>query len=65
MVGMLLDHGANVNSVDDDGDTALHITLTKEHALPRNLGVMTNEYLHKIPCCESVRGVQSVNKARY
>ena len=48
MVGMLLDHGANVNSVDDDGDTALHITLTKEHALQRNLGVMTNEYLHKI-----------------
>ena len=43
MVGMLLDHGSNVNSVDDDGDTALHMTLMKEHALQRNLGVMKNE----------------------
>nr|XP_058964207.1 E3 ubiquitin-protein ligase MIB2-like isoform X3 [Pocillopora verrucosa] len=36
MAGMLLDHGANVNAVDDDGDTALHITLMKEHVLKRN-----------------------------
>jgi len=30
MVEILLDHGADVNSVDKDGDTALHIALAKE-----------------------------------
>ncbi|XP_027047478.1 E3 ubiquitin-protein ligase MIB2-like [Pocillopora damicornis] len=40
MVGMLLDHGADVNAVDNDGDTALHITLMKEHVLQRNMGLM-------------------------
>ena len=43
MVGMLLDHGADVNAVDDDGDTALHITLMKERMLQRNMGLMVNE----------------------
>ena len=43
MVGMLLDHGADVNAVDNDGDTALHITLMKEHALQRNMGLMVNK----------------------
>ena len=43
MAGMLLDHGANVNAVDDDGDTALHITLMKEHVLKRNPGEMVNK----------------------
>ena len=43
MVGMLLDHGADVNAVDDDGDTALHITLMKERMLQRNMGLMVNK----------------------
>lgn len=43
MAGMLLDHGANVNAVDDDGDTALHITLMKEHVLKRNPAEMVNK----------------------
>ena len=43
MVGMLLDHGADVNAVDDDGDTALHITLMKECMLQRNMGLMVNK----------------------
>ena len=44
MVGMLLDHGADVNAVDDDGDTALHITLMKERMLQRNMGLMVNKF---------------------
>ena len=48
MVEMLLDHGASVNAVDNDGDTALHITLMKE----RNLGVMVNELINfKLSSC--------------
>ena len=43
MVGMLLDHGADVNAVDNDGDTALHITLMKEHVLQRNMGLRVNK----------------------
>ena len=43
MVGMLLDHGADVNAVDNDGDTALHITLMKEHVPQRNMGLMVNK----------------------
>ena len=43
MVGILLDHGACVNAVDDDGDTALHITLMKEHVFQRNPEVMVNK----------------------
>lgn len=44
MVGILLDHGASVNAVDDDGDTALHITLMKEHVFyQRNPEVMVNK----------------------
>lgn len=43
MAGMLLDHGANVNAVDDDGDTALHITLMKEQVLKRNPAEMVNK----------------------
>ena len=43
MVGILLDHGASVNAVDDDGDTALHITLMKEHVFRRNPEVMVNK----------------------
>ena len=57
MVGILLDHGASVNAVDDDGDTALHITLMKEHVFQRNPEVMVNKYRHKIPCYEPVHGV--------
>ena len=43
MVGILLDHGASVNAVDDDGDTALHITLMKERVFQRNPKVMVNK----------------------
>ena len=42
MVGMLLDHGADVNAVDNDGDTALHITLMKE-GVPI-MGLMVNKF---------------------
>lgn len=37
MVEILLDHGADVNAVDKDGDTALHIALAKESLLGTNL----------------------------
>jgi len=37
MVEILLDHGADVNSVDKDGDTALHIALAKESLLGTDL----------------------------
>ncbi|XP_066023099.1 E3 ubiquitin-protein ligase MIB2-like isoform X3 [Pocillopora verrucosa] len=40
MVGMLLDHGADVNAVDNDGDTALHITLMKEGVPQGIMGLM-------------------------
>lgn len=43
MVEMLLDYGANVNSVDNHGDTALHISLMVEHALQRNPELMVNK----------------------
>ena len=43
MVGMLLDHGANANAVDYYGNTALHITLMKEHELQRNPVAMVNK----------------------
>lgn len=33
MVEILLDHGADANAVDNDGDTALHIALAKESFL--------------------------------
>nr|XP_058964216.1 E3 ubiquitin-protein ligase MIB2-like isoform X3 [Pocillopora verrucosa] len=36
MVELLLDFGANVNSMDNDGDTALHISLMREHELQSN-----------------------------
>ena len=45
MVELLLDHGADVNAVDNDGDTVLHITLMKEHALQRSLGSMVNKFI--------------------
>ena len=45
MVELLLDHGANVNAVDSDGDTALHIALMKEHTLQRNMGFMVNKFI--------------------
>ena len=45
MVELLLDHGANVNAVDSDGDTALHITLMKEHTLQRSMGFMVNKFI--------------------
>ena len=37
MVEILLDHGADVHSVDKDGDTALHIALAKESLLGTDL----------------------------
>ena len=37
MVEILLDHGADVNAVDKDGDTALHIALAKESLLGTDL----------------------------
>ena len=37
MVEILLDHGADVNLVDEDGDTALHIALAKESLLGTDL----------------------------
>ena len=37
MVEILLDHGADVNSADKDGDTALHIALAKESLLGTDL----------------------------
>ena len=40
MVELLLDFGANVNSMDNDGDTALHISLMRE--LQSNPGAMVN-----------------------
>ena len=43
MVEMLLDYGANVNLVDNDGDTALHISLMMEHVLQRNPEVMVTK----------------------
>ena len=43
MVEMLLDYGANVNSVDNQGDTALHISLMMEHVRQRNPGLMVNK----------------------
>lgn len=43
MVGVLLDHGANANAVDYYGNTALHITLMKEHELQRNPVAMINK----------------------
>ena len=46
MVELLLDHGANVNAVDNDGDTVLHITLMKEHALQRKMGLMVNKFIN-------------------
>ena len=45
MVELLLDHGANVNAVDNDGDTVLHITLMKEHALQRKMRLMVNKFI--------------------
>ena len=48
MVEMLLDHGADVNAVDKDGDTALHITLMMEHIQQRNLGEMVNDFVNFI-----------------
>ena len=45
MVELLLDHGANVNAVDNDGDTVLHITLMKEHALQRKMGLMVKKFI--------------------
>ena len=51
MVEILLDHGANVNSVDKDGDTALHIALAKESLLGTDLvSQMVNIY-----CYSSIR----------
>ena len=44
MVGMLLDHGADVNAVDNDGDTALHITLMKEGVSQGIMGLMVNKF---------------------
>ena len=44
MVGMLLDHGADVNAVDNDGDTALHITLMKEGVPQGIMGLMVNKF---------------------
>ena len=44
MVGMLLDHGADVNAVDNDGDTALHITLMKERVPQGIMGLMVNKF---------------------
>ena len=43
MVEMLLDYGANVNSVNNQGDTALHISLMMENVRQRNPGVMVNK----------------------
>ena len=43
MVEMLLDYGANVNSVDNHGDTALYISLIMEHVLQRNPEVMVTK----------------------
>lgn len=37
MAEILLDHGANVNALDDDRDTPLHITLAKESIFKTNL----------------------------
>lgn len=37
MVEILLDHGADANAVDKDGDTALHISLAKESLLVASL----------------------------
>ena len=36
MVEILLDHGADANAVDNDGDTALHTALAKESLLGRD-----------------------------
>ena len=41
MVELLLDHGADVNAEDVDGDTALHISLAKESLFKAGLDAVT------------------------
>ena len=43
MVELLLDHGANVNAVDNDGNTALHISLKMEK-IQRCMGLKVNKF---------------------
>ena len=44
MVELLLDHGANVNAVDNDVNTALHISLKMEK-MQRCMGLKVNKFI--------------------